>query len=91
MVIKPITARYAEVRTSLSILNIAETPTAFYSNISRTLENKEKCFYISNEIQCVTYIHNRVGCTCLDYCLDGPKQVSFNVSEKCAQLLHCEV
>ena len=26
-------------------------PTAFYLKISRTIENREKCFWISNEIQ----------------------------------------
>ena len=50
-------------------------PTAFYLNISRTIEKRKKCFCISNEIQCVTKIHNRLGCTCLVYCRDDPKQL----------------
>ena len=57
---------------------------AFYLNISKTIENRESCFCISNnDIQCVTKNHNRVGCTCLFCCLDDPKQIFFDFSEKC--------
>ena len=34
-------------------------------------------------------IQDIVGCTCLVYCLDDPKQCFFDFSEN-AQLLHCE-
>ena len=59
------------------------TPTAFYFNISRTLENRVKYFCISNDIQCATKIHNRIGCACLIYCLNDPKQFFLDFSEKC--------
>ena len=36
-----------------------------------------------NDRQCVTKIHHRVGCNCLVYCLDDPKQIFFDFSEKC--------
>ena len=70
-------------------LNVTEgggprgSPTAFYLNIFRTIENRAKCFCISSDIQCVTKIHIRIGCTCLVYCLDDPKQFFFDFPEKC--------
>ena len=52
-----------------------------WSDISY-IENRAKWFGISNDIQCVTKIHNRVGCTCLAYCIDDLKQFFFDFSEK---------
>ena len=66
------------------------TPAAFYLNIYRTIENTANCFCISSDIQCVTKILDRISCTCLVYCLDDPKQFSFNFFLKNAQLLNCE-
>ena len=60
------------------------TPTVFHLNISRTIKNRAKCLCISNDKQCVTKIHNRVGCTCLGYFLDDPKQFFFDFDENCS-------
>ena len=64
-------------------MGVRWTATVFYLNISGTIENRAKCLYISNDKQCAAKIHNRVGCTCLVYCLDDPKQFFFDFSEKC--------
>ena len=40
---------------------------------------------MSNDMECVIKIHNRVGCTCLVYCFDF-----FSVSLENAVLLYCE-
>ena len=58
------------------------TPTAFYLSISRTMENRAKCFCIINNIQCLAKIRNRIDRTCLVYCFDDPK-FFFHFSEKC--------
>ena len=59
-------------------------PTAFYLNISRTIENRAMHVCISNDIQGDITIQNRTGCTCVVYCFDGPKQFFFNFSVKYA-------
>ena len=55
-------------------------------DIFLTIENSAKCFCISNDLKCVTKVHNRIGCTCLAYCYDDLKQFFFHF----AQLPHCE-
>ena len=52
---------------------LGRSSTGFYWNISRNIENSARYFCISNNIQYVTKIHNRIGFTCLVYCLSDPK------------------
>ena len=65
------------------------TPTAFHLNIFRTIDNRAKCFCISNDIHCVINIHNRIAYTGLvDYLNDSNQYCSIFL--KNAQLLHRE-
>ena len=58
-------------------------PTIFYLNIIGTMENIAKFFFIMNDIPCVTKNDNRFSDTYVVYCLDDPKQIFFDFSEKC--------